>query len=132
MINNLSYDIYKGEAHKIRPIERKKEDGSLKGSIEMLEEWLNLNYCHDRPTVLEALKEDIIDVFRKARKIRQTPAHEMYFNKHDKTLYKQQNELITQVYNALDILCFIFSRHPKAKNTPIPASYTEKEKIVIY
>ena len=132
VINNLSYDVFKGTAPGINPIERKKEDGSLKGSIEMLEEWLNQNYCHARPDVLEALKRDIIDVFRSVRKIRQTPAHEMYSNKHDKELYKKQNELINQMYNALDILCFVFSRHPMAKNTPVPNSYAEKEKIAIY
>lgn len=132
VINNLSFDIFKGKALGIKPIERKKEDGSLKGSIEMLEEWLNLNYCHDHPTVLEALKKDIVDVFRNVRRIRQTPAHEMYLNKHDKTLYKQQNELIIQMYDALDALCFVFSRHPRTKNTPVPDSYAEREKIVIY
>ena len=64
--------------------------------------------------------------------IRQEPAHKLYDNKHDKSVYRQQNELIEEVYNAVRDLRMMFSKHPKAKVVEIPDELKDEGNIVIY
>ena len=132
VVNNLNYDTFQKAAQYIKPIERKKEDGLLKGSIEMLEEWFAVNYFSANPHGYDMFKQYISGTFRKIRKIRQVPAHKLYDNAHDKTVYRQQNELIEEVYSAVKDLRMMFSKHPKAKMVEIPDELREEENIVIY
>lgn len=132
VVNNLNYDTFQKTARFIKPVERKKADGLLKGSIEMLEEWFEANYYSTNPYGYEMFKKHISGTFRKVRKIRQEPAHKLYDNKHDKTVYRQQNELIEEVYNAVKDLRMMFSKHPKAKAVEISDELMDEENIVIY
>lgn len=132
VVNNLNYDTFQKTAQSIIPVERRKEDGVLKGSIEMLEEWFSINYFASNYKGAEAFNEYISGTFRKIRKIRQVPAHQLYDNKHDKTIYKQQNELIEEVYCAVKELRMMFSKHPLAKAVPIPRELRNEDNIVIY
>ena len=132
VINNLNYKLFQQEALYIRPIERKKEDGTLKGSIEMLEEWFLVNYFSSNPNGNDAFKKYISGTFRNIRKIRQVPAHELYANKHDKGLYRKQNELIEEVYHAVRDIRMMFGKHPLAINIPIPDQLQNEENIVLY
>ena len=131
-INNLNYKTFQKAAPYICPIDRKKPDGSLKGSIEMLEEWMQQNYLSSIPNGAEYFKEDVSNTLRKIRKIRQVPAHELYSNQHDKSLYSKQNELVKEVYCALERLRLIFSTHPKNKDIPLPNALKDRTKIAIY
>lgn len=131
-INNLNYKTFQKAAPYIHPIDRKKTDGSLKGSIEMLEEWMQQNYLSSIPNGVEYFKEDVSNTLRKIRKIRQVPAHELYSNQHDKGLYSKQNELIQEIYRALEVLRLIFSTHPKNKDIPLPNAIKDRTKIAIY
>lgn len=132
VVNNLNYDTFQKVAPHIKPIERRKEGGSLKGSIEMLEEWFSVNYFSVNPYGDEMFRKSISHAFRTIRKIRQIPAHILYDNKHDKTVYKQQNELITAVYYALKDLRMMFSRHPGASAVEVPSELQDVTNIVIY
>ena len=132
VVNNLNYDAFQKVAPYIQPIERKKDNGVLKGSIEMLEEWFSVNYFSANPYGYEMFKKHISATFRKVRKIRQEPAHKLYDNKHDKSVYRQQNELIEEVYNAVRDLRMMFSKHPKAKVVEIPDELKDEGNIVIY
>lgn len=132
VVNNINYKTFQQKALYIKPIERKKENGLLKGSIEMLEEWFSINYFASYPEGNEVFKKYISRTFRKIRNIRQTPAHELYDNKHDKTVYRQQNELIEEVYHAVKELRMMFSKHPLAKTVVIPDELQDEGNIVIY
>lgn len=132
VINNLNYATFQKAAEYILPIERKKTDGTLKGSIEMLEEWFLINYFSENSYGYDMFKKHISSVFRRVRKIRQVPAHELYDNKHDKSVYRQQNTLIEDVYSAVRALRIMLSKHPKAMAVEIPDELKDEENIVIY
>lgn len=132
VVNNLNYDTFQIDAMGITSVERKKDDGTLKGSIEMLDEWFSSNYFAGNTKGYEMFKKYISGLFRKIRKIRQAPAHELYSNKHDKTLYRAQNELIEEAYRAVRDLRMMFSKHPGAKSVIVPDELRDEENIVIY
>lgn len=132
VINNLSYDTFQKDTLGIASVERKKDDGTLKGSIEMLDEWFSSNYFRGNVEGCKAFKKYISGTFRTIRKIRQVPAHELYSNKHDKDLYRKQNELIEDVYRAVRDLRMMFSKHPSAKKVIVPEQLSDEENIVIY
>lgn len=132
VVNNLNYDAFQKVALYIRPVDRKKEDGLPKGSIEMLEDWMEVNCYATNQKGFEIFKKYISGAFRNVRKIRQIPAHKLYDNKHDKSVYRQQNELITEIYNAVKTLRMLLSKHPKAKAVEIPDELKNEENIVIY
>lgn len=131
-INNINYRFFLREALVIRPVERKKEDGSLKGSIEMLDEWFKNNYFSNNTLGYQIFNESITCVFREIRRIRQIPAHELYNNRYDKKLYKQQNDLIRKTYFAINCLRNILNRHPLARSVLIPEKLQSIDKIVIF
>lgn len=114
------------------PVERKNEDGSLKGTILLLEEWMNVNYFSSNPKGQQALKDYITSTLRKIRKIRQTPAHDLYSNQHDKSLYSEQNKLISATYDSINQLRFIFQNHPSNKSVIVPDTLKDEENIVLY
>jgi len=133
VVNNINYEFFKfDKLSYILPIERKQKDGSLKGSINLLEEWMNTNYFSSNPQGQEACKKYIISALKKIRNIRQTPAHEVYNNQHDKTLYREQNQLIRETYDSINQLRFIFQHHPANKGVEIPDIIQDEENVVIY
>lgn len=133
VVNNINYKFFEfDKLHYILPIERKKEDGSLKGSLALLEEWMDTNYFSSNPQGQQAFKEYIMSTLREIRKIRQTPAHEMYSNQHDKSLYCKQNELINETYQSINQLRFIFQCHPANKNVVTPNKLADERNIVLY
>ena len=132
VVNNLNHDAFQHNISGIKAIERKKPDGTLKGSIEMLEDWFSLNYFSTRPENFEKFKKHISGTFRLVRKIRQTPAHELYSNKHDKQLYRKQNELIQEVYFTLRDLRMMFSTHPYARTVLIPEELQHHDYLCLY
>lgn len=133
IIHNINYEFFKfNNLHYITPTERKKDDGSLKGSLVLLEKWMNTNYFAFNPKGQQAFKEYVISALKKIRNIRQTPAHEVYCNQHDKSLYREQNQLIRETYDSINQLRFIFQHHPANKGVEIPIMIKDEENIVIY
>ena len=107
---NLSREFFKDSVDLER--EELREDGKVrlvpKGTITLLDEWLRTNY---RCGTWEPW-EYVVSVFRKIRKLRQEPAHKIGEDVYDPTLFKQQRELIREVYSALSIFREILSTHP--------------------
>ena len=133
IINNINYKFFDfDKLNYILPIERKNEDGSLKGSLALLEEWMNTNYFSSNSKGQEAFKEYIMSTLRKIRKVRQIPAHDLYSNAHDKTLYSEQNKLISESYDSINQLRFIFQHHPANKGMQVPDILKDRENIVLY
>lgn len=133
VVNNINFKFFEfDKLPYILPVERKNEDGSLKGTILLLEEWMNVNYFSSNPKGQQALKDYITSTLRKIRKIRQTPAHDLYSNQHDKSLYSEQNKLISATYNSINQLRFIFQNHPSNKSAIVPDSLKDEENIVLY
>lgn len=127
IVHNISVKAFTKDATLINSIDRKNEDGTIKGSLTMLKEWLNKNVKAEFD--IEAL---IISPLKDIRKIRQIPAHELYCNKYDISVYEKQKELMQNVYLALKALRHLFMGHPLATNVQVPNYLLEGKDIVFY
>jgi hypothetical protein len=95
-------------------IESKNEDGVSKGSISLVESWLNKFYQIEANEALSYQK--LLLPFKAIRKERTIPAHKMVTDKWDPDLISKQEDLLIQSYESLSILRIIFSRHPDCIN----------------
>lgn len=127
IVHNINIKTFISKGVSIKPVDRNDEKGTLKGSLVMLSEWLKNNI-----RTPEDLDELIINPLKNIRRIRQVPAHEMYSNKYDKSLYTKQNELIREIYSALRAIRLFFANHPSNLEIEIPEYLITGEKIVIY
>jgi hypothetical protein len=127
LIHSINVKTFTNKSQYIDPIERNNNDGQPKGSLVMLDEWLNKNIRTPKN-----INDIIITPLRKIRKIRQVPAHEMYSNEFDKKLYKKQNDIIVEVYKSIRAIRLLFSNHPSCKNIEIRDYLITGEKIVVY
>lgn len=93
---------------------------------------MNTNYFSGNEKGQNAFKEYVTSALRKIRKIRQVPAHNLYSNQHDKSLYRQQNELVSELYHSIKQLRLIFQNHPKNKGIETPDIIKNERDIVIY
>ncbi|MFV0150868.1 hypothetical protein OBJ95_09550 [Empedobacter falsenii] len=106
--------------NKIELYELKDQNGYYlkenKGTLRLLEEWLDSNFNIDgEGSILEVIKP-----FKKIRNERQTPAHKININNYDENLITKQKELISETYNSMRQLRYIFSLHHKARKYEIP------------
>ena len=133
LVNNLNYDFFTyDKIHNILPIERKKEDGTFKGTIVLIEEWMDTNYFAFNEKGKKAFREYVTSTLRKIRKLRQVPAHDLYSNEYDKSFYRSQNELIRETYNSINQLRYILKNHPNNKSVNIPDILKKEDEIVLY
>lgn len=95
--------------------ETERSDGKIvvtpKGTIKLLEEWLDQFQTDDRSDV-----EDTIATFREVRKLRQRPAHAADDDRFDLGLYEQQRDLMLRAYAAVRMLRLLFANHPALKD----------------
>ncbi len=104
-----------------------KDDNPVKqskGTIQLLEEWVN---CKFNPRNPEVFKEFFKD-FRAIRKTRQGPAHRAENNDFNEEYIIKQSELIEKALNVITGLRSILQQHPKAQDYKIPV-YLEKSEI---
>jgi hypothetical protein len=102
-------------------IDRAGQDGKLKGSILMLDEWIALKFrTPDRVPI-----EDMLKTFRDVRKMRQKPAHAVDKDRFDQKYFKRQRELMIEAYQSMQTLRLIFAQHPKGRDYKIPVSLKE-------
>ena len=98
--------------------EEEREDGKIvvrqKGTIALLEEWIQKYYRPSEPEPLEKM----FAAFRKIRKLRQKPAHAVNEDNFDQKYFKEQHQLIIEAYNAVRTLRLIFANHPNVKRNP--------------
>ena len=98
--------------------EQRSDDKTViktKGTITMLDEWLDLKF---RPFDHKPV-EDSVKAFRDVRKQRQKPAHSIKSNDFDQTYFHRQRELIIAAYRAVCIIRLIFTTHPAVRTTPV-------------
>lgn len=127
LVHNISIKTFQKDVGVIRAIDRKNEDGTDKGSLVMFKEWIdkNVHASFDIDAV-------IIAPLKKIRKIRQSPAHELYSNEYDVDVYERQKELVDESYEALRAIRSLFMGHPLAKAVKIPAYILNGKDIVFY
>ena len=99
------------------PLEReeKRQDGKIvviqKGTISLVEEFLEGNFQTPQPE----LTTEIIEAFKKVRKLRQPQAHAIREDDFVPALFEEQRELVKSVLNAVSLLRQVFGIHPAAK-----------------
>lgn len=115
--DNLNYVFFKDELRLTAPIEK---NGLLmeqnKGTIQLLEEWLNKNVRFIDPKP----KDEMINIFREIRKGRRIPAHYIEEDEFDNMYFTKQRDLIRKAYKGIRTLRLILANHPLAKLVEIP------------
>ena len=110
MSDNINKEFFMNEVSD--ESEEIRNDGKIiiksKGTITMLDEWLNLRF---RPSDRKTM-QNLINVFKKVRKLRQKPAHVIRLNVFDQKFFHLQRELIVTAYDAVRTLRLIFANHP--------------------
>lgn len=127
IVHNISIKAFTKNAPRVRAIERKKENGSYKGSLVMFEEWISINV-----TAEFNIDDKIIKPLKNIREIRQIPAHELYDNAYDVRIYEKQKKLMENTYMALKAIRHLFMGHPLASIVEIPNHLLEGKDIVFY
>jgi hypothetical protein len=82
----------------------------------LLKEWLDakVRLYDSKP------KDNMINIFRKIRNMRMTPAHKIDEDIFEQEYFKRQRALITEAYSAVRTLRLIFANHSKTKHYQIP------------
>ncbi|NTU50247.1 MAG: AAA family ATPase [Desulfobulbaceae bacterium] len=116
MSDNLNKAFFSPEVELSEDIQR--DDGKVevrqKGTIKLLEEWVTMHY---RPADPEPL-EKMIATFRKARTLRQKPAHAPQEDTFDQKYFREQRLLIIDAYAAIRTVRLILANHPKVRAKP--------------
>jgi hypothetical protein len=114
--DNLNKDFFAGDI----PLEedRNRADGKIevrqKGTIALLEEWVQMHYRpHDKEPV-----EAMFKTFREVRRLRQQPAHSLKENVFDMSYFKTQRGLVVDAYDAVRTLRLCLANHPNVQRKP--------------
>lgn len=91
------------------PLESGKFEVRQKGTLRLLEEWLQENFQFED----ENPYENLITTFKKVRRLRQKPAHNIHKDVFDQEYFKQQRKLLIEAYTAMRTLRLIFANHPR-------------------
>jgi hypothetical protein len=110
MSENLNHAFFK-EFRISLEREIPRPDGKIevqrKGSIALLQEWMDRFRTDDRSGIVK-----MIETFKEVRKLRQRPAHAADDNRFDIGFYEQQRELVQRAYEAVRMLRLVFTNHP--------------------
>lgn len=114
---NINLDFFGSDVSRTEEI--KLHDGHVetrtKGSLRILEEWLRARF---HPREGDPLTQAMAPL-KHVRHLRQKPAHAIQQDEFDKTIFKQQFDLIVSVYNSLSGLRVAFQQHPACTNYKI-------------
>ncbi|AEE92443.1 AAA family ATPase containing protein [Tepidanaerobacter acetatoxydans Re1] len=127
IVDNINYKTFITATEHIRPVERKDEEGNIRKPLQMMPEWFNQN-----SKSIENVDELIITPLKSIRQIRQVPAHKIYSNHYDKSLFKKQNDIILKTYKAIRNIRLFFTNYPENQDIKIPEYLITGEKIRIY
>lgn len=127
VVHNISIKPFLVDIGIVRGVERNSEDGSPKGSLVILEEWLNENIKANFD-----INEVIIEPLKLVRKIRQKPAHEIVKNSYNIEYYEKQELLVCKVFDALRALMMLLGGHPLAQKVVLPEHLKTGENVVFY
>lgn len=129
--SNLNTKTFLKQSKYALSIERKYTDSAgkekEKGSVMMLGEWFEKNVA-DNPNI----NQDIVLPLKDLVKLRQTPAHKLYKNKYDESIWEAQNELIKTVYISIRNIRMNLSNNPCTKDIEIPNELFDGKHIRIY
>jgi len=117
MSENLNKDFFKDKVQLTSRVEK----GSVfveqnKGTIQLLEEWLNMSVKFPDPKP----KDEMINVFREIRDGRSKPVHHVREDEFDNIYFAKQRDLIRKAYQGIRTLRLIFANHPLAKQVEVP------------
>ena len=127
--DNINKKFFDGKIkeYKLIPIENGIVEKKVKGTIQMLEEWLTLNF---RPKN-EQLQKELFKYLKEIRKERQNPAHRISKNVYNKIYIEKQKEMIDKAYTIARALRTAFQHHPLARSFKIP-TYLDDATIKIF
>ncbi len=98
--------------------DHQRADGKVevrrKGTISLLDEWVNHYFRPREPEPLERM----LASFRKVRKLRQKPAHSVREDEFDKKYFHEQRSLIMGAYGAVRTLRLVLANHPSVRANP--------------
>ncbi|CDI40534.1 AAA family ATPase containing protein (fragment) [Tepidanaerobacter acetatoxydans Re1] len=115
IVHNINYKTFTSATRFIKSVERKDDKGNLKGSLQLMSEWLKQNIRTN-----ENIDDLIINPLKFIRKIRQVPAHEIFSNQYDKSLFKKQNEIMLETYKAVRSIRLFFANYPGNRDIETP------------
>lgn len=128
LVHNISIKTFTVNGINVRGINRQDDDGNIKGSIQMLDEWL----CANTTAKAEDIHRVIISPLKRIRKIRQLPAHELASNEYDVKYYTDQFELVDDAYGSLASIRNLLRSNPATKSIKIPDYLIDGTPIVNY
>src|SRR5690606_27931699 len=97
-------------------IELIDKDGKEKGTITLLDEWLNMSVRFPDPEP----KNKMIRVFKEIRQERNEPAHKETEDEWDDKYFIKQKEMMIKAYEAIRTLRLILANHPSAREIKVP------------
>jgi len=108
-------------------IELIDKDGKEKGTITLLDEWLNMSVRFPDPEP----KNKMIRVFKEIRQERNEPAHKETEDEWDDKYFIKQKEMMIKAYEAIRTLRLILANHPSARVIKVP-DWLYKGDIIVY
>jgi hypothetical protein len=121
--DNLSRDFFKSQNFALETEEMRK-DGKvivrLKGTLELLEEWVTRRFRAPDPKPME----ECITALREVRQLRQKPAHAVNEDEFDQKYFDEQRKLVLRAYVAVRTLRLMLANHPLARGTRYPTGCT--------
>lgn len=116
MSDNLNKKFFTPELEPEEDHQRKdgKVEVRRKGTIALLDEWVNLYFRPQEPEPLERM----LASFRKVRKLRQKPAHSVREDEFDQKYFHEQRSLVIDAYGAVRTLRLVLANHPSVRANP--------------
>ncbi|MCH8493676.1 MAG: AAA family ATPase [Idiomarina sp.] len=116
MSDNLNNKFFTPELELEEDHER--PDGKVevrrKGTIVLLDEWVNYYFRTQEPEPLEQM----LASFRKVRKLRQKPAHSVREDEFDQKYFHEQRSLVMDAYAAVRTIRLVLANHPSVRANP--------------
>lgn len=110
---NIDVAFFGNDVSLTEEVRRRGERMELRrrGSLRIFEDWLRQHFrvCGDGDPIAE-----VFEPLKRVRRLRQKPAHALRPDKYDRSLWKQQRELIVSVYRSIQAIRSAFQRHPSA------------------
>jgi len=124
---NINRNFFKKDISLEKEVRR--HDGKIsvtqKGSLTLLEEWLNKKFPSRK-----ASNPIVVEAFKKIRKLRQRPAHIIEDDAFDQEYLKRQRDLIVDVYKALREVRTMLGQAKSASSCRVP-SWISSNKVWI-
>jgi hypothetical protein len=121
--SNINIKTFMTSASLVNAIVRVNNEGS----VSLLGMWLESNVKST-----EDIQEIIVAPLKKLVKIRQIPAHKIYDNAYDESIWGEQNILMNEVYTAFRDIRLLLATHPLASTVKVPRVLFDGEHIRSY